>query len=75
MQELLAAETLRGHIASLEENLKRHSGLLELHVAQLGLNKQHLQELELTSYDGRLIWKIKDFQKRGRPKPRVSLRV
>uniref|UniRef100_A0A3P9L5T9 TNF receptor-associated factor n=1 Tax=Oryzias latipes TaxID=8090 RepID=A0A3P9L5T9_ORYLA len=64
MQELLAAERLREHIATLEENRKRHSGLLELHVAQLGLNKQHLQELELTSYDGRLIWKIKDFQKR-----------
>ncbi|KAF6718911.1 TNF receptor-associated factor 5 [Oryzias melastigma] len=63
MQELLAAESLREHLASLEENLKRHSGLLELHVAQLTLNKQHLQELELTSFDGRLIWKIKDFQK------------
>lgn len=48
----------------MEENLKRHSGLLDLHAAQLSLNKQHLQELEATSYDGRLIWKIDDFKKK-----------
>lgn len=48
----------------MEENLKRHSGLLDLHAAQLHRNKQHLQELEATSYDGRLIWKIDDFSRR-----------
>lgn len=49
---------------TLEEKLKSHSGLLDLHTAQLSLNKQHLQELEVTSYDGRLIWKIDDFQRK-----------
>lgn len=49
---------------SLEEKLKHHSGLLELHAAQLNHNKHHLQELEATSYDGKLIWKIQDFQER-----------
>lgn len=47
---------------TLEESLKHHSGLLDLHAAQLGRNKQHLQELEATSYDGKLIWKIEDFR-------------
>ncbi|XP_047433495.1 TNF receptor-associated factor 5 [Mugil cephalus] len=64
MQEVSTAEALKEHLGTLEENLKRHSGLLDLHAAQLNLNKQHLQELEATSYDGRLIWKIQDFKKR-----------
>ncbi|GLD57503.1 TNF receptor-associated factor 5-like protein [Lates japonicus] len=64
MQEVSAAEALREHLGTLEENLKRHSGLLDLHAAQLNRNKQHLQELEATSYDGKMIWKIQDFRKR-----------
>ncbi len=49
---------------TLEEHLKHHSGLLDLHAAQLSRNKQHLQELEAASYDGKLIWKIEDFRNR-----------
>ena len=49
---------------TLEENLKHHSGLLDLHAAQLRHNKQRLQELEATSFDGKLIWKIEDFRNR-----------
>ncbi|KAM9314461.1 TNF receptor-associated factor 5 isoform 2-T2 [Pholidichthys leucotaenia] len=64
MQEVSAVEALRGHLGTLEENLKRHSGLLDLHAAQLSHNRQHLQELEVTSYDGRLIWKIQDLEKK-----------
>ncbi|KAM6939644.1 TNF receptor-associated factor 5 [Xenentodon cancila] len=73
MQEVLAAEALREHIVTLEEKLKCHSGLLDLHAAQLNLNKQHLQELEVTSYDGRLIWKIDDFQKKKEVEGRGEL--
>ncbi|XP_078128375.1 TNF receptor-associated factor 5 isoform X2 [Sander vitreus] len=64
IQEVSAAEALREHLGTLGENLKHHSGLLDLHAATLGHNKQRLQELEATSYDGRLIWKIKDFGNR-----------
>uniref|UniRef100_A0A3Q3MW60 TNF receptor-associated factor n=1 Tax=Mastacembelus armatus TaxID=205130 RepID=A0A3Q3MW60_9TELE len=64
MQEVSAAEALREHLGTLEENLKRHSGLLDLHAVQLSQNKQHLQELEATSYDGKLIWKIQEFRKK-----------
>ncbi|KAK2817561.1 hypothetical protein Q5P01_025752 [Channa striata] len=64
IQQVSAAEALREHLGTLEENLKRQSGLLDLHTAQLNHNKHHLQELETTSYDGRLIWKIQDFKRR-----------
>ncbi|XP_040001095.1 TNF receptor-associated factor 5 isoform X2 [Xiphias gladius] len=64
MQEVSAVEALREHLGTLEENLKHQSGLLDLHAAQLSRNMQHLQELEATSYDGKLIWKIQDFRKR-----------
>ncbi|XP_029381511.1 TNF receptor-associated factor 5 [Echeneis naucrates] len=64
MQEVSAAEALRQHLGTLENNLKHHSGVLDLHATQLGHNKQRLQELEATSYDGRLIWKINDFRKK-----------
>lgn len=64
IEEVSATEALKEHLGTLEENLKHHSGLLDLHAAQLNRNKQHLQELEATSYDGRLIWKIDDFRNR-----------
>ncbi|KAM6940971.1 TNF receptor-associated factor 5 [Lycodopsis pacificus] len=64
IQEVSAAEALREHLGALEENLKQHSGLLDLHAAQLCRNEQHLQELQATSYDGKLIWKIEDFGSR-----------
>ncbi|XP_044199562.1 TNF receptor-associated factor 5 [Thunnus albacares] len=64
IQEVSSAEALREHLGTLEENLKRHSGLLDVHAAQLSRNMQHLQELEATSYDGKLIWKIQDFRKK-----------
>ncbi|KAG8014918.1 TNF receptor-associated factor 5 [Nibea albiflora] len=64
IQEVSETEALKEHLGTLEESLKRHSGLLDLHAAQLHRNKEHLQELEATSYDGRLIWKIDDFRKR-----------
>ncbi|CAK6983403.1 TNF receptor-associated factor 5 [Scomber scombrus] len=64
MQQVSSAEALREHLGTLEENLKRHSGLLDFHAAQLNHNMQHLQELKTTSYDGKLIWKIQDFSKK-----------
>ncbi|XP_028266680.1 TNF receptor-associated factor 5 isoform X2 [Parambassis ranga] len=62
MLEVSSAEALRDQMGTLEKKLKRQSGLLDLHSAQLDLNKQRLQELETTSYDGKLIWKIEDFR-------------
>lgn len=70
MEEVSAAEALREHLGTLEEKLKHHSGLLDLHATQFSLNKQHLQELEVMSYDGKLIWKIEDFRKRRQDEAR-----
>uniref|UniRef100_UPI0037E98B03 TNF receptor-associated factor 5 isoform X2 n=1 Tax=Semicossyphus pulcher TaxID=241346 RepID=UPI0037E98B03 len=64
IQDISATEALKEHLGSLEENLKHHSGLLKLHTDQLSHNEQHLQELEATSYDGKLIWKIDNFRNR-----------
>ncbi|KAK1886452.1 TNF receptor-associated factor 5 [Dissostichus eleginoides] len=62
IQEVSAAEALREHLGTLEENMKRHSGLLDIHATQLRTHREHLQELEATSHDGKLIWKIEDFR-------------
>ncbi|XP_034721718.1 TNF receptor-associated factor 5-like [Etheostoma cragini] len=61
IQEVSAAEALRDHLGSLGENLDHHSGLLDLHAATLAQDLGRLRDLEATSYDGRLIWKIHDF--------------
>nr|XP_046233053.1 TNF receptor-associated factor 5 [Scatophagus argus] len=73
IQEVSATEALKEHLASLEDNLKHHSGLLDLHAAQLSRNKEHLRELEATSYDGKLIWKIEDFRSRKEAEARGQL--
>ncbi|KAM7419961.1 hypothetical protein PAMA_016865 [Pampus argenteus] len=64
IREVSSAEALREHLGTLEENLKRHSGLLDFHTAQFSRNMRRLQELEVTSFDGKMIWKIQDFRKR-----------
>ncbi|KAG7460558.1 TNF receptor-associated factor 5-like, partial [Solea senegalensis] len=63
-QEVSTAEALKEHLGRVEDNVKDHSCLLDLHEAQLSCNKQRLQELEATSYDGKLIWKIQDFRRK-----------
>lgn len=50
-----------------------HSGHLDLHATQLSCTKQHLRELEATSYDGKLIWKIEDFRSRREAEIRGQL--
>nr|XP_020514021.1 TNF receptor-associated factor 5-like [Labrus bergylta]XP_020514022.1 TNF receptor-associated factor 5-like [Labrus bergylta]XP_020514023.1 TNF receptor-associated factor 5-like [Labrus bergylta]XP_020514024.1 TNF receptor-associated factor 5-like [Labrus bergylta] len=65
IQKISATEALKEHLETLEENLRLHSSVLELHATQLSCNKQHLQELEATSHDGKLIWKIDGFRKRS----------
>ncbi|XP_037327880.2 TNF receptor-associated factor 5 isoform X1 [Pungitius pungitius] len=64
IQEVSAAEALRRHLGTLEEDLKQHSGLLHLHAARLSANRRHLRELGAASFGGRLVWKIDDFGSR-----------
>lgn len=58
---------------TMQENLKHQLGLLEFHGTQLTRNKQHLRELEATSYNGTLIWKIEDFRNRREAEVRGQL--
>ncbi|XP_046900118.1 TNF receptor-associated factor 5 isoform X1 [Hypomesus transpacificus] len=63
-QQVSTTEGLKDHLVALEENYKRHSRLLDIHTAQLERNEERFKELESTSYDGKLIWKIRDFRKK-----------
>lgn len=48
----------------LEDNYMRHARLLNVHMDQLQRNEERFHELESTSYNGKLIWKIRDYQKK-----------
>ncbi|KAM6972483.1 TNF receptor-associated factor 5 [Aplochiton taeniatus] len=63
-QQVSASEGLQDHLVALEENYKRHSLLLDIHSTQLGRHEERFSELEATSYDGRLIWKVDNVHQR-----------
>ncbi|XP_029480909.1 TNF receptor-associated factor 5-like isoform X1 [Oncorhynchus nerka] len=63
-QQVSVTEGLKDHLGELKETYMRHSRLLSIHTAQLECNEEHFRELESTSYDGKLIWKLRDYRKR-----------
>ncbi|MGH0162489.1 UNVERIFIED_CONTAM: hypothetical protein FKN15_063135 [Acipenser sinensis] len=63
-QQVSVVESLKDHLASLEGQYNRHSGLLNIHVEQLSLNEERFRQLEAMSYNGKLIWKIQDYKKK-----------
>lgn len=63
-QQVSVTEGLKDHLGELKETYMRHSRLLSIHTAQLECNEKHFRELESTSYDGKLIWKLRDYRKR-----------
>uniref|UniRef100_A0A673KYU1 TNF receptor-associated factor n=1 Tax=Sinocyclocheilus rhinocerous TaxID=307959 RepID=A0A673KYU1_9TELE len=46
---------------ALEQTCQRHTRLLDIHVEQLQCNEQRFHQLVSTSYDGKLIWKVRDY--------------
>lgn len=52
------------HAGALGQTCQRHTRLLDIHVEQLQCNEQRFRQLESTSYDGKLIWKFHDYQRR-----------
>lgn len=46
------------------QTCQRHTRLLDIHVEQLQCNEQRFRQLESTAYDGKLIWKVHDYQRR-----------
>ncbi|XP_028977800.1 TNF receptor-associated factor 5 isoform X2 [Esox lucius] len=63
-QRVSITEGLKDHLGALNETYMRHTRLLSIHTAQLERNDEHFRELESTSYDGKLIWKLRDYRKR-----------
>ncbi|KAJ8392367.1 hypothetical protein AAFF_G00074920 [Aldrovandia affinis] len=63
-QQVSVIDGLKERLGVLEDNYMRHSRLLNIHVDQLQRNDERFQELESTSYNGKLIWKIRDYHKR-----------
>ncbi|XP_056304562.1 TNF receptor-associated factor 5 [Danio aesculapii] len=60
-QQVAVTESLREHLGALEQTCERHTRLLDIHVEQLQCNEQRLRQLESSSYDGKLIWKVRDY--------------
>ncbi|XP_016359996.1 TNF receptor-associated factor 5-like [Sinocyclocheilus anshuiensis] len=60
-QQVAVTESLREHLGALEQTCQRHTRLLDIHVEQLQCNEQRFRQLESTSYDGKLIWKVRDY--------------
>ncbi|XP_016087519.1 TNF receptor-associated factor 5-like isoform X2 [Sinocyclocheilus grahami] len=60
-QQVAVTESLREHLGALEQTCQRHTRLLDIHVEQLQCNEQRFRLLESTSYDGKLIWKVRDY--------------
>uniref|UniRef100_UPI00398F0CC8 TNF receptor-associated factor 3 isoform X2 n=1 Tax=Pristiophorus japonicus TaxID=55135 RepID=UPI00398F0CC8 len=51
-------------MTALENQVKRHDGLLSVHDVRLADMDLRFQVLETASYNGRLIWKIRDYTRR-----------
>ncbi|XP_075963283.1 TNF receptor-associated factor 3 isoform X2 [Anarhichas minor] len=51
-------------LASLENQLKRHDEMLSVHEIRLADMDLRFQVLETASYNGTLIWKIRDYKRR-----------
>ncbi|XP_016425137.1 TNF receptor-associated factor 5-like [Sinocyclocheilus rhinocerous] len=60
-QQVAVTESLREHLGALEQTCQRHTRLLDIHVEQLQCNEQRFHQLVSTSYDGKLIWKVRDY--------------
>lgn len=52
------------YTGALGQTCQRHTRLLDIHMEQLQCNEQRFHQLESTSYDGKLIWKVHDYQRR-----------
>ncbi|XP_051978086.1 TNF receptor-associated factor 5-like [Xyrauchen texanus] len=63
-QQVAVTESLREHLGVLEQTCQRHTRLLDIHVEQLQCNEQRFHHLESTSYNGKLIWKVRDYWRR-----------
>lgn len=48
----------------LEQTCQRHTRLLDIQMEQLQFNDQRFHQLESNTFDGKLIWKVRDYWRR-----------
>ncbi|XP_076879457.1 TNF receptor-associated factor 5 [Brachyhypopomus gauderio] len=63
-QQVAMTQSLRDHLGVLGQTCQRHARLLDIHVEQLQCTEQRFRQLESTSYDGKLIWKVHDYHRK-----------
>ncbi|KAL7867420.1 hypothetical protein AOLI_G00152340 [Acnodon oligacanthus] len=63
-QQVAVTQSLREHLGALGQTCQRHTRLLDIHMEQLQCNEQRFRQLESTSYDGKLIWKVHDYHRK-----------
>ncbi|KAA0712549.1 TNF receptor-associated factor 5 [Triplophysa tibetana] len=60
-QQVAVTESLREHLGVLEQTCQRHTRLLDIQMEQLQFNDQRFHQLESNTFDGKLIWKVRDY--------------
>uniref|UniRef100_W5KB17 TNF receptor-associated factor n=1 Tax=Astyanax mexicanus TaxID=7994 RepID=W5KB17_ASTMX len=63
-EQVAMTQSLREHLGALGQTCQSHTRLLDIHVQQLQCSEQRFQQLESTSYDGKLIWKVHDYHRK-----------
>ncbi|KAE8600560.1 hypothetical protein XENTR_v10013311 [Xenopus tropicalis] len=65
-QRLSTLEAYKDRIDNLDGQFKKHDVLLSNHKMQMTSNEERFRLVEGTSYNGKLIWKITDYERKKR---------
>ncbi|XP_068135793.1 TNF receptor-associated factor 5 [Hyperolius riggenbachi] len=65
-QKVTSMESHKERLDNLEHQFSKHSTQIHLHKAQLNSNEDRFRLLESTCYNGKLIWKITDYERKKR---------
>uniref|UniRef100_A0A8C5PEP9 TNF receptor-associated factor n=1 Tax=Leptobrachium leishanense TaxID=445787 RepID=A0A8C5PEP9_9ANUR len=63
-QQLNSMESYKGRLDNLENQSDKHDLQINIHKSQLSMNEHRFKLLEGTSYNGKLIWKITDYERK-----------
>ncbi|XP_077341855.1 TNF receptor-associated factor 5 isoform X1 [Lithobates pipiens] len=65
-QKVTAIENYKERIDNLENQFNKQNEQINLHKTQLSSNEERFRFLESTCYNGKLIWKITDYERKKR---------
>ncbi|KAM9315656.1 TNF receptor-associated factor 5 [Gastrophryne carolinensis] len=63
-QKVTAMESCKGRLDELENQFNKQNMQINLHHAQLSSNEERFRLLEGTCYNGKLIWKVTDYERK-----------